>query len=240
MQRTILKLLGTVLTATFLFGSCKGPQGDPGPQGSIGISGASGTTGAAGSKGPTGDAGTPNVVYSDWITFNWTVSGNGVGDNSYYTLTAPTTANPLFSKEAITSAAIFTYAKFKTYEDSIINGNYGKYKLVERISNNRFISHYFKVPGRTDATFFDYGFAYVNIGGISENYFSPSIQVNTFTLGQPIPELKNRSANFVQALVGNLPQFRHVIVYGGTKGGRLAAVDWSNYDEVKRALHLTD
>lgn len=235
-MHTRLCLLSSALFAALLLNACKGPTGDPGPQGNNGATGATGTIGAA---GPKGDPGTPNVVYSDWKSIaNWSVSSSGA--ESYYTMSPVNTANALFTKEAISSAAIFTYVKYRTYVDSVTVNGVQKFKLVERISNDRNVSHYFKVPGRTDATILDYGFSYVYPGGAAENLFSPTIQLNTFTLGTTIPELKNKSAAFVNGLVKDYPQFRHVIVYQGPKGGRLATVNWNNYDEVKEILQLKD
>lgn len=199
--------------------NCRGPQGDTGPQGAVGT------------KGIPGDAGNPNVVYTDWKTYTWQVKKN---TNDSYELSVSSTDNPVFTRNAISSAAIFTYVKYQTFADSIPT----TYKLVERISNSKDISHYFKIPGRKNASFFDYGFSYIATGGIDENYFSPTIQVNTYTLGQAIPELQNQSADYIRNLVKNLPQFRHVIVYGGVKNGRLASINWSNYDEVKQILSL--
>lgn len=214
--------------------ACKGPAGDPGPQGAAG---APGPAGAAGMAGPKGDLGNANVVYSDWKTVtSWSVTSNS--DNSYYYLSTPTTTNSLFTKDAINTAAIFTYIKYNTYVETAPGTQ--KYQLVERISSQPNISHYFKVPGRTDTRILDYGFSFVYSGEIGENYFSPYIFVNTYTLGTQIPELKNLTATTVLTLVGSLPQFRHVIVYGSVRGGRLATVNWKNYDEVQKVLDLKD
>ena len=63
------------LVALLIFMGCA-EDGDPGPQGdpgTPGAQGAQGPQGEPGEQGPEGPAGTANVIYSDWMDFDWNV-----------------------------------------------------------------------------------------------------------------------------------------------------------------------
>ena len=180
--------------------------------------------------------GNANVVYSDWKTINWTISGLTVG--GYYYLSSPTSTNTLLTKDAINTAAIFTYIKYNTYVE--ISPGSAKHQLAERITSNQNANHYFKVPGRTDTRILDYGYVNIAQGEIGENYYAPYAFFMTSTLGTELLELKTLTTDAIKNLISTLPQFRQVVVYGSVKGGRLAAVNWQDYNEVKEALGLKD
>lgn len=225
-----------IITSIILVNSCKGPAG---PQGPAGIQG---TTGAKGDTGPRGNA---NVTYSDWKTPNWdgTVSGIGLNNSNVYLSTASTT-NSLLTKEAINSAAIYTYIKY--YELVADPGNSQQYTLIERISLVNSVSSYFKIPGRSTNKREDFAVAVFSYDNYAENYFSPQLTIITspydYTKNAyvPIPEITNKAVTFYKDIVKSIPQYRQVVVFGNVKGGRYATIDWSDYHTIKELFQLKD
>lgn len=61
-----------LFAAVLAFAGCA-DDGDPGPKGDKGDTGEQGATGEPGVEGPQGPAGTANVIYSEWMDFDWNV-----------------------------------------------------------------------------------------------------------------------------------------------------------------------
>ena len=81
-MKTITRIFGmlAVTSAAIFINACKAEKGEIGPIGPTGATGVTGVgtagaTGATGAKGDKGDTGTANVLYSDWITVNFSGSG---------------------------------------------------------------------------------------------------------------------------------------------------------------------
>jgi hypothetical protein len=82
MKKYSLFLNAAIIATIFLVVSCKGPQGDVGPAGSAGIA------------GPVGAIGSANVIYSDWISVNFT----GSSPSYVGTITAPRITQEILDK----------------------------------------------------------------------------------------------------------------------------------------------
>lgn len=63
-----MKSLCYFLALVTLLSSCEGEEGTPGPAGPKGDPGTTGQQGLRGEQGPKGSA---NVMYSEWLQFNW-------------------------------------------------------------------------------------------------------------------------------------------------------------------------
>ena len=99
------------------------------------------------------------------------------------------------------------------------------------------------IAGRNKDIFQSYGSTYLGQVEFSENSFYYSLFFNLSEYDNvkqnsvPVPEYLGKSLAYFQDIVKTMPQYRHVVVYGSTKG-RMAAVNWKDYDEVKRTLNL--
>lgn len=248
--------------------SCKGPEGPigpVGPTGAVGTAGANGTNGAigtpgangangkdgangaTGAKGDKGDTGNANVTYNDWrpIKTDEVASGKDAKGNYTYLAFSPLdTKEPIFTKEAMNSAAIYTYVKF-----NIINYDQATqtYSLAERIKLLTESGAYnsFLIAGRNKDIFQSYGGTNLFNSQYAENYFDYSVFFNLTEYDNiketnvAVPEYLGKALNYFQDLAKTMPQYRHVVVYGSTKG-RMAAINWKDYSEVKKALNLKD
>lgn len=72
-MKTISTMKYLILSTMLIFSSCA-DDGDPGPKGDQGIAGVVGEKGDPGEEGPQGPAGTANVIYSEWLDFDWNIS----------------------------------------------------------------------------------------------------------------------------------------------------------------------
>ncbi|MFN8345897.1 MAG: hypothetical protein U0X91_12870 [Spirosomataceae bacterium] len=213
-----------------------GPQGQTGttgPQGQTGATGPQGTQGATGPQGPMGNA---NVVYSDWRTIEWKSTGSST---DYQFFDAKSTAEPLLTQEAIDKGLVYVYVKSKVRN---WNNDKQEYDLVEVISGNGMWGN-FKLPGRNQNRWQDFGQMYVRSDDlIGVNYLRMYGQLykkgpNDSFVDIYLPELANKSFAEYTAMVNDLHRYRVLIVYGSTKG-RVAAIDMTNYNEVKKHFNL--
>ncbi|MBD2755558.1 hypothetical protein [Spirosoma validum] len=240
--------LGLMALLLMLVISCKGPEGPQGPVGPAGATGAVGATGAAGTTGPAGvsgvagatgaqgAAGNPNVVYSDWKPVD--VSGTFFlfTDGTVYLGNDNKTDNAYLTQEAIDKGLIYIYYKLgqKTFDAAT-----GETKLVERVVADSGFG-YVKIPGRTTSKDEDFTSYYVANQLFGVNFLRISTNLMTTRSNVAIPELTGKSAQFYRDMVKTLPQYRIVVAYGSTKGGRSGAVDFKNYASVKQAYNLQD
>lgn len=224
--------------------NCKGPDGAVGPAGANGISGQVGATGA------TGAAGNANVVYSAWkpiVSMNEGVvtggpDSKGSWNFSYFVLYSPKTLEPLFTKEAINTAAIYSYIKY----NRLIPTNTG-YELSEgfKLITNTTEKSFFQFLGRPNTSITSFANVEITVPVYNENYFSLDLiyDFNYFDnkTGRFVynTQFDGKKAQDLKDLVKNTPQVRHVVVYGSTKG-RLASINMNDYNEVKNALNLKD
>ncbi|RDB03553.1 collagen-like protein [Runella aurantiaca] len=218
----------------------KGPKGDVGPQGIAGkdgTAGINGPNGATGSKGPTGDTGNSNVIYTEWASPEVSTApyiADGVPNR--YQFPAVEFDFPLYTKETLQKDAIYIYVKYRVFESP---------NLVEYISNGAVGVSEYLIPGRSGTSANDYASHGVNIV-LSNNIGKLSCFSNVLRLGPggsavstTAPELANKSIDYYVNLYKGLLKYRVVIVKGNV-AGRLGAIDWKNYAEVKAALNLKD
>ncbi|WP_147277156.1 collagen-like protein [Runella aurantiaca] len=231
------------LLMAICFLACEGPKGDLGPQGPQGVAGKDGAAGAPGSLGATGskgDQGTAKVVYTAWKGFPTDKIGRGTG-GSFLQFSGTNTSETAFTKEAIDQGVIMTYIKYNSLG---YNANTQSSELVESITTSTSLNSYFKIPGRTQNRSEDFGVSNAFItGGRRENFFDPVINVwsRTFasTTAPAVPELQNLTDDQYRALIKDIPQYRHVVIYGSTKG-RIANLNLNDYAAVKAAFNIPD
>lgn len=264
-----IKILSIVaIGAMLLTNACKGPDGPIGPVGSTGTAGsngaigstgtagangkdggtgatgATGSTGAAGSNGKDGNA---NVVYSEWKAIKTDrVSGSNKdakGNYTYLTLEGVDKKEPLFTANAINTAAIYSYVKFSNRE---YNQSTNTYELNERISalGQNATNHFYLLDGKSKDDYYSYLSLFTTSLSMGENYFSIGLyyyfQNYDQATGKTIqtPELFGKGLAYFQEVAKNF-QIRHVVVYGSIKG-RMASVNMKDYNEVKKAFNLKD
>ena len=90
----------------------KGDKGDTGGTGAAGSKGDKGDTGATGAAGANGNA---NVVYNEWksLTLDRVSSSRDSRGNYTFLILSPLEPKePLFTKDAINTAAIYSYIKY--------------------------------------------------------------------------------------------------------------------------------
>ena len=219
-----------------------GAIGTPGANGGNGKDGANGATGATGAKGETGNA---NVVYSDWkpVSTDKVYSGKDAKGNYTFLQFYPSnTKEPIFTKEAMNTAAIYTYVKFNVliYDQATqINSVSERIKLLtENGAYNSFL-----IAGRNKDLSQSYGGTTLFNSQYAENHFDYLVNFNLTEYDfvkqnyVPVPEFQGKSLTYFQDIAKTMPQYRHVVVYGSTKG-RMASINWKDYDEVKRMLNL--
>lgn len=230
-----------------------GPTGTAGTTGATGATGPAGTTGAKGDKGDKGDTGTAgatgnaNVVYNEWksLTLDRTSgrSQDTKGNYTFLNLTPLDPKEPLFTKEAINTAAIYSYLKYNVVVFNQSDQTYGLAERIKLILPNNTTQAYSAIPGRNKDVFSSYSYTFFYNIEYAENYFNYNLQYNfnefINNVSTPIAEFQGKDlAYFVNAAKAT-PLIRHVVVYGSTKG-RMASINMNDYNEVKRALNLRD
>ena len=168
--------------------------------------------------------GNANVVYSAWkavdVSTNFSTHPDTDPNTAVYLGNDTKTDNAILTQDAIDPAT-------------------GETKLVERIlTTNEFV--YVKIPGRTTNKDEDFVNYYVGNDLFATNYLKFSMFVYKYRFGVLIPDLANKSAQFFRDMVKDMPQYRIIVAYGSTPGGRAAAVDFKDYATVKKAYNLLD
>lgn len=224
-----------------------GGKGDKGDTGGTGGTGAKGDTGAAGSTGETGATGNANVVYNEWKSLaldKVSSSKDAKGNYTYLYLYPNNAAEPLFTKNAINTAAIYTYVKYNVI---FYNQDTQTYSLVERIKlvTNSSATSYSLIPGRNKDASNSYSYTQFYNLEYGENYFNYGLyyyfneNVGNNNTQTPIPEFQGKDLAYFQNAGKATPLIRHVVVYGSMKG-RMASINMNDYNEVKRELNLRD
>jgi len=190
--------------------ACKGPQGEVGPQGAAGPTG---VTGAQGSPGVPGNPGSSGATGSAGATGAQGLQG------------VPGAVNVLASAW-VTAKAVdwrsdndpqYFYLGFdeKNVTQSLLDK--GLVMAYYRDPNQKTVV--LSLPSVTDRLSIGYFLQFVNNKGTVNfdlTYFKPRTIPIDFDL-----------------------EFRWVIV-PSSQGGRLKAIDWKNYEEVRRELNLVD
>lgn len=226
--------------AGLFFFACKGPQGDTGPvgpqgttgkDGAIGVTGPVGPQGTTGPAGPTGQAGpqgqtgatgpqgetgTANVIYSTW--FARPFPGTGTGERPWIGQNFPTATTPNFPSWLVLNP---------------------EPKVTKDIVDKGMVMVYYRAnPSFTNAEALPYNTQSVAGNGV------PISMAYSFSISEGAIFIRVANTQLVAAggtfgLPGN-GLYRYVIVPGGVANGRLSAIDWYNYAEVKAALNLKD
>ena len=222
-----------------------GSKGDTGGTGGTGTKGDTGATGSAGEKGATGNA---NVVYNEWKSLSLERAGSGrdpKGNYTYLYLFPLDPKEPLFTKDAINTAAIYSYIKYNVLVYSQITNTNNLEERIRLITTNSTTFTYSLIPGRNKDVNSSYSYTYFYGAEYGENYFNYGLQfglnenvpnTNTSVL---IPEFQGKDLAYFQNAGKATPLIRHVVVYGSTKG-RMASINMNDYNEVKRELNLRD
>ncbi len=247
--------LGAALAAGLY--SCKGEQGPTGPQGSTGTAGTPGTVGAAGPTGPAGTSGaqglpgTPgkdgnaNVVYTEWKTPPNELYARA-SSNQVAQLATNVTSQTVLTREALDQAAIYVYYKLNV---PVFDSQDGDFKLRERISSNNNVLSYVPIPGRPATAFNSFMQVSIFHDEMGLNFYKPTVllytsETNAANARVALPEFIGRDAAFFRNVVKDSPQYRIMVVYGTTKGGRASyegrPVDYTDYAQVKAYFGLRD
>lgn len=255
--------LGILLVAGMY--SCKGDMGPAGPQGTLGTAGAngaagptgpqgaSGLTGPVGASGAQGLPGTPgkdgnaNVVYTDWKSLPADQYGR-TSNNQFAFLSSSITSQTVLTREAIDRAAIYVYYRVNV---PVYDAADNDYKLQERIAQGN-TSCYSLIPGRQPTAannFASFLRTFVSNDLLGVNYFNSTMQLSTYETNAAgatvaIPEYVGKDAAYFRSIVKDVLQYRIVVVYGSTKGGRASyngrPVDFNDYAQVKAYFNLAN
>lgn len=245
--------------------ACKGPEGpiepkEPtGDQGAIGSLGAAGAMGAIGATGATypneekGSNGDSDVRVSEWHKMSWGKPVVEAGTNLPITFQAIDTQLTEITQEVLYKAAILIYVKTKNTALND-NGDYELQKIIIKVGTNNSYGSYIKRPskklvGYESSRNFTYGYVY-NFNNLGVNFLKPSFQLYTTDNSTYDPktgkysqydDLINKTESEYTEILKVAVQIRTVIIMGGVKaGGRLAAIDYNNYNEVKKTFNLKD
>lgn len=222
----------------------QGVSGVTGPQGASGLTGPVGASGAQGLPGTPGKDGNANVVYTDWKSLPADQYGRASNYQFAY-LSTTTTSQTVLTREAIDKAAIFVYYKINAF---VYDAADNDYKLQERISQGN-SSSYSLIPGRSAANFTSLLRTFIGSDLLGVNYFNPTMTLYTFETNAAgatvaIPEFVNQNAAYFRNIVKDVPQYRIMVVYGSTKGGRASyngrPVDFNDYAQVKAYFNLAN
>jgi Collagen triple helix repeat (20 copies) len=243
-MKTTIQLLVSCIALSMT--ACQGDKGDVGPTGLQGVAGKDGAVGTVGVKGdpgatgPKGDQGAAKVVYTPWKSMALDALPIPIfGD--YILFGNVTKTEPAFTKEAMNQGVVLTYLKVNA---RTFNQSTNAYELTENITGVGNVLTFFKIPGRTQNRLEDYQPMQVFYDNTArrENYFEPLLyffkRVN-FSNGAFVPELQNLTNDQCRSFAKDIPQYRHVVIYGSTKA-RMANIDLKDYAAVKTALNLPD
>lgn len=241
--------------------ACEGPAG---PSGSIGPAGPAGPSGSNGTQGPAGSNGVDGKIEAKstgWLTLDfeggkaiissYTQNGQGtdfIGTNLNLQLKDKKQA--LFTKEVLNKGLVLTYFKVNNI---VFDETESAYSLAERIIGGTATASgfsYFKIPGRASNTFNDFVSCTLSNSEIGEDYWNPTFFLSTpivqsFINNQTVstsraPELVNKSASFYRDLsLQNAPKIR-IVVIPLSVSGRFKALDFSNYELVKKTFNIPD
>ena len=105
-------LFPLVVILSLVVVSCQ-KEGGTGPAGPAGPPGPAGPAGSPGSEGPKGDTGTANVIYSEWLSVQYTPNA----DSTNWTAEIPA---PRLTSEVLAQGEIKVYINFNTEADPVV------------------------------------------------------------------------------------------------------------------------
>ncbi len=214
-----------------------GTTGATGPQGTSGVAGPAGPQGVAGTTGAQGPMGNANVVYTAWKPVDLSTNFYAYPENKVvYLGNDLKTANAVLTQDAIDKGLIYIYYKTRQKEFDSANN---ETKLVERILTTNGTG-WVKIPGRTTNRDEDFTNYYIGNEIFGVNYLKFSGFVYTNRNDVVTPDIAAKSAQFYRDMLKDMPQYRIIVAYGSTPGGRMGSVDFGNYAAVKKAYNLPD
>lgn len=245
MKRTLILLTAVMLTACMV--ACKGdpgetgpigpqgPKGDTGEQGPAGPGGATGPAGATGAKGDKGDTGATGA------TGQTGAAGpqGPKGDTGATGATGATGQKGDKGDKGDTGTANVIYSAWIDMRSGWV-----------RNSDRHWFLPAFSAPQITQ-TVMDNGVILVyakNIGSrvtpIPNSYygFDYQVWVNNILIYRIWPNISSTTPTIfsVSAVLADYTHFRYVIIPGGIPAGRTAAVDFNDYEAVKKYYNLPD
>jgi hypothetical protein len=263
MKKQLFNLL-TIVSVSLSIISCEGPEGPVGPSGTTGAAGTIGPAGAAGAAGKDGLAGKDGKIQATatpWLTLDFeggranvnSFTQNGQGTDYYITsvsLQLKEKKQDFLTKEVLDGGVVITYFK---YNALLFDDTESAYSLAERISGGSATgggSSSFKIEGRTTNTFNDFASCSINNFEVGEKFWNPIFNFSTpfnqtFSNNQTVfttrtPELLNKTATFYRELAKkNAPKIRLVVIPFAA-AGRMKAIDFSNYELVKKTFNIKD
>lgn len=201
------------LSLVLLMTACPGSvePGTKGDKGDKGDTGAQGPQGVAGQTGAQGPTGTANVIYSDWY---------GPTFNGGTAWVGTTIGSRLVNSFAKTAGAVTN--NILNQGVVLVYARLGSYGTTYGLGGNATVL----LPITGTAT---------RSGVVqTESWYAEAVT------GRIDINFQN-SANFWSASgMSTAYRFRYVVIPGSVAGGRKAAIDYSNYEEVKKAYNLTD
>ena len=252
-----ISIYSFIISVALILGGCKGPQGDVGPagvSGTAGKNGTNGTTGTAGSTGATGatgdtgatgttgatgaggdtgatgtkgDPGSLTLVYSDWKLLNKFVKNADLSNTFQYLDNTSNNYSALVPNGL--SVSLFRDYGYHTVTNGsgdLVGFLYTYYKITENFVDVVFPGSYTREPVNVTTNSFG---GNSSVPALSSNvyfYFNKS----TFT----------DKSDFAKEITDRKPSARLLFLPLALKKGRMAHVDMSNYEEVKRTFNLRD
>jgi hypothetical protein len=196
----------------FLLTACPSPQnGEVGPAGPAGPAGPQGVAGPQGATGPAGPTGTANVIYSDWYGPTFNGGTAWVGTtNGGRLVNSFVKTANAVTNSILNQGVILVYARLGAYGTTY--GLSSEATVLLPITGT---------ATRSSVVQTESWYAETLTGRIDINF--------------------QNSANYWSASsMSTGYRFRYVVIPGGVAGGRKAALDYSNYEEVKKAYNLPD
>lgn len=190
--------------------ACKGPEGEVGPQGAAGPTGATGATGTPGPQGIPGSVGTQGPTGPTGAQ-----GPQGV----------PGAANLLTSAWTMAKAVDWRSDNDPQY----FYVGFDEVRVTQAVLDKGMVVAYYRDPGRKNVV--------LSVPSVTEQaslgYFYEFTQ-NRGRINFDLTFFKPRLVPIDFDL-----EFRWIII-PPNPGGRLRAVDWKNYEEVRRELNLSD
>ncbi len=229
-------LLSALLISGIFFYACKGPQGEVGPQGPAGQTGAQGPQGAAGATGATGPAGTTGAQGPAGATGGQGPAGQ---TGTQGPQGVPGTANVIYSPWIdLTASADWSTALVQSTvgQRRQWSKSFSAPAITPDVISNAAIMVYFNQPlGNIAYQIPDglYAFSYTTRPGfISIFRHYPNINNGLSYMGP--------TEFSAVSILGNYTRFRYIIIPGGVPSGRKAAVDYSDYEAVRKLYDIKD
>ncbi|RYF76902.1 MAG: hypothetical protein EOO39_05055 [Cytophagaceae bacterium] len=185
------------------------------------------------------------MVYTEWKTVPNELYVRA-STNQVAQLYTNITSQSVLTREAFDQAAIYVYYKLNV---PVFDPQDSDFKLQQRITPQNNVVSYVPIPGRPANSFNSFMQVSAFHDDLGLNFFRPSVilytsEANAAGTRVALPEFVGKDAAYFRSLVKDAPQYRIVVVYGSTKGGRASyngrLVDFADYSQVKAYFNLAD